>query len=60
MIVAGDEMGRSQGGNNNAYAQDNETVWLDWAGGDDARSSPSPRALPPCARRPRRSTRRPS
>ena len=36
MIVAGDEMGRSQGGNNNAYAQDNETVWLDWAGGDDA------------------------
>ncbi|RIX99603.1 glycogen debranching enzyme GlgX [Aureimonas flava] len=36
MIVAGDELGRSQGGNNNAYAQDNETVWLDWAGADGA------------------------
>ncbi|WP_416356947.1 glycogen debranching protein GlgX [Aureimonas phyllosphaerae] len=35
MIVAGDEMGRSQGGNNNAYAQDNETVWVDWAAADD-------------------------
>jgi isoamylase len=30
MITAGDEMGRSQGGNNNAYAQDNEISWLDW------------------------------
>jgi glycogen operon protein len=30
MILAGDEMGRSQGGNNNAYCQDNETSWLDW------------------------------
>ncbi|WP_279480537.1 glycogen debranching protein GlgX [Aureimonas sp. SK2] len=36
MIVAGDEMGRSQGGNNNAYAQDNETVWMDWGGADEA------------------------
>ncbi|MCP3977579.1 MAG: glycogen debranching protein GlgX [bacterium] len=34
MIVAGDEMGRSQLGNNNAYAQDNEVSWLDWAGAD--------------------------
>jgi isoamylase len=32
MIVAGDELGRSQGGNNNAYCQDNEVSWLDWAG----------------------------
>ena len=30
MLVAGDEMGRSQGGNNNAYCQDNEISWLDW------------------------------
>jgi isoamylase len=31
MIVAGDEMGRTQGGNNNAYCQDNEISWLDWS-----------------------------
>ncbi|UUX95099.1 glycogen debranching protein GlgX [Aquabacterium sp. J223] len=30
MIVAGDEIGRTQGGNNNAYCQDNEVSWLDW------------------------------
>ncbi len=30
MINAGDELGRSQGGNNNAYCQDNETSWFDW------------------------------
>jgi glycogen operon protein len=30
MLVAGDEFGRSQGGNNNAWCQDNETSWLDW------------------------------
>jgi len=30
MFVAGDEFGRTQGGNNNAYNQDNETSWLDW------------------------------
>ena len=30
MINAGDELGRSQGGNNNAYCQDNETSWVDW------------------------------
>lgn len=30
LITAGDEFGRSQGGNNNAYAQDNATTWLDW------------------------------
>jgi pullulanase/glycogen debranching enzyme len=30
MITAGDERGRTQGGNNNAYAQDNETSWIDW------------------------------
>jgi len=30
MICGGDEMGRTQGGNNNAYCQDNEISWLDW------------------------------
>ena len=30
MILAGDEGGNSQGGNNNAYCQDNELSWLDW------------------------------
>jgi glycogen operon protein len=36
MLTAGDEFGRSQRGNNNAYAQDNETTWLDWAERDTA------------------------
>jgi glycogen operon protein len=31
MLTAGDEFGRSQGGNNNAYAQDNATSWIDWS-----------------------------
>ncbi len=35
MLLAGDEFGNSQGGNNNAYAQDNETGWLDWSGLED-------------------------
>jgi len=30
LILAGDEFGHSQQGNNNAYAQDNDTGWLDW------------------------------
>jgi len=30
MLLAGDEMGRTQLGNNNAYCQDNEISWLDW------------------------------
>jgi glycogen operon protein len=30
MILAGDELGRTQGGNNNAYCQDNETSWMNW------------------------------
>ena len=33
-LLAGDEMGHSQQGNNNAYCQDNPTTWLDWARGD--------------------------
>ncbi|WP_322761033.1 glycogen debranching protein GlgX [Frankia sp. Cr2] len=31
MLVAGDEMGRTQHGNNNGYCQDNEISWLDWS-----------------------------
>jgi isoamylase len=31
MILAGDEISRSQGGNNNAYCQDNQISWIDWA-----------------------------
>ena len=34
MLLAGDEIGRTQGGNNNAYCQDNEISWLDWANAD--------------------------
>jgi glycogen operon protein len=34
MLLSGDEVGRSQGGNNNAYCQDNEISWFDWAGPD--------------------------
>ncbi len=38
MIVAGDEFGRTQGGNNNAYCQDNPVSWLDWRWTDEQRS----------------------
>jgi glycogen operon protein len=31
MLLAGDEMGRTQRGNNNAYCQDNDVSWLDWS-----------------------------
>jgi glycogen operon protein len=34
MLTAGDEFGRTQHGNNNAYAQDNALTWLDWNGRD--------------------------
>jgi glycogen operon protein len=37
MLQAGDEMGRTQQGNNNAYCQDNEISWLDW----DALTAPA-------------------
>ncbi len=41
MLLAGDEFGRTQGGNNNAYCQDNETSWTDWTQAE----SPEGRAL---------------
>jgi isoamylase len=34
LLLGGDEIGRTQGGNNNAYCQDNEISWFDWAGAD--------------------------
>ncbi len=38
MICGGDEVGRTQGGNNNAYCQDNETSWVDWALDDERKA----------------------
>ena len=39
MLLAGDEFGRTQGGNNNAYALDNEISWIDWEHiGDEGRA----------------------
>jgi isoamylase len=35
MLLGGDEFGRTQNGNNNAYCQDNEITWLDWDGIDE-------------------------
>ena len=37
MLSHGDEIGRTQGGNNNAYCQDNETAWVDWSLGGPER-----------------------
>jgi isoamylase len=36
LLLGGDELGRSQGGNNNAYCQDNPTSWVDWSATGDA------------------------
>jgi glycogen operon protein len=36
MLLAGDELGRTQGGNNNAYCQDNPISWLQWESVDEA------------------------
>ena len=47
MLLAGDEFGRTQGGNNNAYCQDNEVSWVDWDipdWGEANRSRWSPRS----------------
>ena len=38
MLTSGDELGRTQGGNNNAYCQDNEISWVDWELDDERRS----------------------
>lgn len=34
MLQGGDELGRTQSGNNNAYCQDNPLTWFDWARAD--------------------------
>ncbi len=44
MLVAGDEFGRTQGGNNNAYCQDDEISWLDWNSRTRARACMPSRA----------------
>ncbi|GAB3282272.1 glycogen debranching protein GlgX [Sinomonas notoginsengisoli] len=36
MISHGDELGRTQGGNNNGYCQDNDITWIDWESADSA------------------------
>ncbi|MGI8700569.1 MAG: glycogen debranching protein GlgX [Nocardioidaceae bacterium] len=36
MLLHGDEVGRTQGGNNNAYCQDNEISWVNWAASDES------------------------
>lgn len=38
MLLAGDEFGHSQQGNNNGYCQDNELTWLDWEWNDEQRA----------------------
>ncbi|MFO1316338.1 MAG: glycogen debranching protein GlgX [Burkholderiales bacterium] len=50
MLAMGDELGRTQHGNNNGYAQDNATTWLDWAHADDALAACTAR-LVACRRR---------
>ncbi|KAI94771.1 glycogen debranching enzyme [Rhodomicrobium udaipurense JA643] len=45
MLVMGAETGQTQHGNNNAYAQDSETAWLDWAGADAALTAFTARAI---------------
>ena len=46
LLLAGDEMGRTQQGNNNAYCQDNAITWVDW----DARRRGPPGVHPPAGR----------
>ena len=38
MILAGDEFSRTQGGNNNGYAQDSEISWVNWDFNDNAKA----------------------
>jgi glycogen operon protein len=52
MIVAGDELGRTQRGNNNAYCQDNEISWVDWEGADHDLLTFSKKIIHFCRRHP--------
>jgi glycogen debranching enzyme len=50
MLAAGDELGHSQQGNNNAYCQDNPIGWIDWSRADEALvefTAPPDRTAPP-------------
>jgi pullulanase/glycogen debranching enzyme len=55
MLLGGDELGRTQDGNNNAYCQDNEISWYDWDNVDEGlleftrrliRLAPGPSGVP--------------
>ena len=52
MLLAGDEMGRTQGGNNNAYCQDNEISWINWAETDHDLLSFTQKLIRFCRRHP--------
>jgi glycogen operon protein len=52
MIVAGDELGRTQRGNNNAYCQDNEISWVDWESADHDLLTFSKKIIHFCRRHP--------
>ena len=58
MLLGGDELGRTQGGNNNAYCQDNATSWVDWSLGARRRRPDRVRRRPvsACGERIRRCT----
>jgi len=45
MLALGDELGHSQGGNNNPYCQDNTTTWVDWTAPDTALQAFTQRVL---------------
>ena len=45
MLLAGDEFGHSQGGNNNAYCQDNAVSWLDWPAAEETLAAFTKRLL---------------
>ena len=55
MILHGDELGRTQHGNNNVYAQDSEIAWVHWDEADDALDRVHRRRSPRCAAITRRS-----
>ncbi len=52
MLVSGDELGRTQGGNNNAYCQDNEISWIDWGNVDQDLLSFTRRLISFCKKHP--------
>ena len=53
MLLGGDELSRTQNGNNNAWCQDNEISWFDWDLGDAERGCSSSPAASSCAARTR-------